>query len=177
MLPSGAVQSTTAEERMIGFDRLFSTALALLVSLVLGACAIHVDERSEQPKAATAASAASAAGNVFTPAPGALGPYSGSVRAGGFVFVSGKIGERGEGFEREVVTALDAVEAELERAGLGLRDVVAATVYLTDLDRYAELNALYGARFAEPYPARVCVEVSRLPGDAQVEIQVTARRP
>lgn len=146
--------------------------LTLTAALSLGSCAFVVD-KSQKPSPPPPP----AAGNVYHPAPGALGPYSGSVAAGGFVFVSGKIGERGQGFEHEVRTALDAVEAELERAGSSLRDVVAATVYLTDLERYAELNALYGARFTEPYPARVCIEVSRLPGDAQVEIQVTARRP
>ena len=70
---------------------------------------------------------------VYREAEGALGPYSGSVSTGGLCFVSGKIGERGGSFEREVETAIDAVEAELGRAGLGLGDVVAATVEETVL--------------------------------------------
>ena len=108
---------------------------------------------------------------------GALGPYSGAVLADDFIFASGKIGQRGDSFEVEVNTAIDAVEAELARAGATLADVVQATVFLTDLDRYGEFNELYGRRMGPPYPARACIQVSRLPGDARVEIQVIARRP
>lgn len=108
---------------------------------------------------------------------GALGPYSGAVLADDFIFVAGKIGQRGGSFEVEVNTAIDAVEAELARAGATLANVVQATVFLTDLDRYGEFNALYGDRMGPPYPARACIQVSRLPGDARVEILVIARRP
>lgn len=114
---------------------------------------------------------------VHRKAPGALGPYSGSVENGGLIFAAGKIGERGGTFEHEVNTAIDAVEQELTRAGAGLDDVLQATVYLTDLDNYAAFNEIYGRRMGDPYPARACVEVGRLPGDARVEIQVIARRP
>lgn len=107
---------------------------------------------------------------------GALGPYSASVAAGGFVFVSGKIGERGGTFEHEVETAIDSVEAELDDNGLGLGDVVEARVFLTDIERYAEFNAIYARRFPAPYPARACVAVAALPGGARVEVQVVARR-
>lgn len=107
---------------------------------------------------------------------GNLGPYSPAVESDGFVFVSGKIGERGESFAHEVETAIDAVERELDGLGLTLEDVVAATVYLTDIERYAELNEIYARRFGAPYPARACVAVQALPAGAQVEIQVTAKR-
>lgn len=110
------------------------------------------------------------------PAEGALGPYSAAVVAGDLCFVSGKIGERGGTFAHEVETTIDAVEAELVREGLGLGDVVAATVYLTDMGRYGEFNEIYGERFPAPYPARACVAVAALPGAARVEIMVTARR-
>lgn len=115
--------------------------------------------------------------SIHRQAPGALGPYSGSVTSGAFIFASGKIGERTGTFEHEVDTALDAVEAELERAGATLADVVQATVYLTNLDDYAIFNEIYAKRLGKPYPARACVEVARLPGEARVEIQVIARRP
>ena len=108
-------------------------------------------------------------------AEGALGPYSGSVQSGGFCFASGKIGERGGTFEREVNTCIDAVVAELARSGLDLSDVVESTVYLTDIGRYDELNRIYAERFPSPYPARACVQVAALPGRARVEIKVTAR--
>ncbi|MFG0304676.1 MAG: RidA family protein [Phycisphaerales bacterium JB040] len=108
------------------------------------------------------------------PAVGALGPYSGSVAVDDLVYVSGKIGERGGAFEREAATAIDAVEAELARHGLTLADAVSVTVYLTDMARYAEFNGVYAARFPEPYPARAVVGVAALPGEARVEISVTA---
>jgi 2-iminobutanoate/2-iminopropanoate deaminase len=99
------------------------------------------------------------------------------VASGELIFVSGQIGQRGGSFEEEVQTTLDNVEARLAEAGASFDDVVQATVYLTDMDNYAEFNTLYGARLGDPYPARACIEVSRLPGDARVEVQVIARRP
>jgi len=130
--------------------------------------------------ALTAALALSACGSSrgthYVDAEGALGPYSASVLSGDFCFVSGKIGKRGDSFEVEVETSIDAVERELGRNGLTLADVVASTVYLTDIAFYGELNAIYAKRFSAPYPARACIAVRALPGEARVEIQVTARR-
>ncbi|MFT4537911.1 MAG: 2-iminobutanoate/2-iminopropanoate deaminase [Planctomycetota bacterium] len=108
---------------------------------------------------------------------GAIGPYSGSVALNGICFAAGKIGVRGEGFEREVETAIDAVEAELARSGMDLSDVISATVYLTDMQRYAEFNEIYARRLPAPYPARTCVAVRELPAGAAVEIQVVASAP
>jgi len=110
------------------------------------------------------------------PAQGAMGPYSAAVTAGELVFLSGKIGERGGSFEREVETAIDALEAELQRLDLGLGNVTAVTVYLTDMSTYAEMNAVYGRRFPEPWPARTTVAVTGLPGGARIELSATARR-
>ena len=110
------------------------------------------------------------------PAVGALGPYSGAVLSGDFVFVSGKIGERGGEFDHEVQTAIDAVEEELRRAGLAPADLVSVTVYVTDMASYGQFNEIYAARVPEPYPARAVVAVSALPGGARVEIQAIARR-
>ncbi len=135
------------------------TLLIVAGSLILGGCS------------------GSRSGTTHLKAEGALGPYSAAVLTDDFIFVSGKIGLRGDTFEVEVNTCLDGVEAELARAGATLADVVQATVYLTDLDRYAELNELYSRRMGPPYPARACIQVSRLPGDARVEIQVIARWP
>ena len=105
-----------------------------------------------------------------------MGPYSAAVTAGDLVFLSGKIGERGGSFEREVETTIDALEAELKRLGLGLGDVTAVTVYLTDMSTFAEMNGVYGRRFPEPWPARTTVAVSALPGGARVELSATARQ-
>ena len=137
------------------FAHLLST---FTLALVLGACSA----KTSQP-------------SVYRPAVGALGPYSGSVVSGDLVFVSGKIGTRGGSFAQEVQTALDAVERELARSGAALSDVISVTVYLTNLDQYGEFNDIYAQRFDRPYPARACVEVSRLPGGARVEIQVIAQ--
>ncbi len=112
---------------------------------------------------------------TYHKAEGAIGPYSSAVQVGGLVMLSGKIGTRGEGFEHEVTTCIDRIEGDLGTLGLELSDVVEARVYLTDMNRYADFNAIYGARFTEPYPARTCVAVAALPAGAQVEIQVAAR--
>ena len=128
-----------------------------MLASVLGACSAKTSQLSE-----------------YRPAVGALGPYSGSVVAGDLVFVSGKIGYRGGSFTQEVDSAIKAVEQELARSGAALSDVISVTVYLTNLDQYGEFNDIYAQRFDRQYPARACVEVSRLPGGARVEIQVIA---
>ena len=110
-------------------------------------------------------------------APGALGPYSGAVLTEDLIFISGKIGERGGEFDREVETAIDAVEQELTAAGATLADVVSVTVFFTSLDDYARFNEIYARRFAAPYPSRGVAAVASLPGGARVEIQAIAARP
>ena len=107
-------------------------------------------------------------------AEGALGPYSAAVTAGDLVFVSGKIGKGGASVGQDVAAAIDAVEKELARVGLGLADVVSVNVFTTDLAAYAELNEAYAQRFPKPYPARTTVGVSALPAGARVEIQAVA---
>jgi 2-iminobutanoate/2-iminopropanoate deaminase len=137
------------------------------VGAILAACASY--------DSAEAHGARFKRGVEHLPAQGAMGPYSAAVTAGDLAFLSGKIGERGGSFEREVETAIDALEAELRRLDLGLADVTAVTVYLTDMSTYAEMNAIYGQRFPEPWPARTTVAVSGLPGGARIELSATAR--
>ena len=113
------------------------------------------------------------------PAKGALGPYSSGVASGGEVWLSGKIGAaetRSGPFAAEVSSALDAVEADLQRELLGWDDVLSVTIHLTDMNLYGTLNDIYSARIKAPYPARTCVGVTALPGGARVEITVVARR-
>lgn len=70
---------------------------------------------------------------------------------------------------------LDNIAAVVSEAGGdGLDDAVKLTVYVTDLDDYERVNEAYGARFDEVPPARVCVEVARLPGDVRVEMDAIA---
>ncbi len=108
-------------------------------------------------------------------AEGALGPYSASVSARGMVFVAGQIAPATD-FANEAEGALRKVEAQLRRHGLGLGDVVTATVFLTDMDLYGPFNEVYGRVMPAPYPARACVAVAALPGGARVEVQVIASR-
>lgn len=109
-------------------------------------------------------------------AAGALGPYSAAAAAGDLVFLAGKISPQRDSFEAEVHGAIDAVDIDLNRLGLGLDDVISVTVYLTDMSDYAALNAIYAQRFPKPYPARTCIAVAALPAGARVELQAVARR-
>lgn len=106
----------------------------------------------------------------------AVGPYSAAVVAEGrFVYLSGKIGTPGGAFADEMNGALDAVSADLTRAGATLADVVSVNVFLTDMALFDEMNRLYAARFPTPYPARTTVAVTALPKGARVELQAVAR--
>ena len=70
---------------------------------------------------------------------------------------------------------MNNVHAVLAAAGADMNDVVKTTVYLTDLNDFAIVNAIYGEYFEKPYPARSCVQVAALPKNAKIEIEVTAR--
>jgi 2-iminobutanoate/2-iminopropanoate deaminase len=115
---------------------------------------------------------------VSTPdAPGAVGPYAQGVRAGDLLFVSGQVALDpatgalvAGGVEEQTRRVMRNLEAILEAGGSGLDRVVKATVYLTDLGEFEAMNRVYGSFFPAEKPARVCVEVSRLPRNASVEI-------
>ncbi|WP_423747395.1 Rid family detoxifying hydrolase (plasmid) [Haladaptatus sp. SPP-AMP-3] len=109
-------------------------------------------------------------------------PYSQGVHAGDTLYVSGYgpvDPETGDDIEGDIRTqtdrVLDNIAAVVDEAGGdGLDDVVKVTVYLTDLDDYDAVNDAYGARVTGTPPARVCVEVARLPGDVRVEMDAIA---
>ena len=114
-------------------------------------------------------------------APAAIGPYSQAIQMGNLVFASGQIpinpltGNIVEGGIREQAhQALANVKAILEAAGLSLSNVVKTTVFLADINDFAEVNAIYGTYFTEPYPARSAVSVKALPKGALIEIEVIA---
>ncbi len=114
-------------------------------------------------------------------APGAIGPYSQAVSAGGFIFASGQIptdpqtGKFVEGGIREQTEqVLRNLSAVLEAAGTSLDRVVKTTVFLADMEDFAAMNEVYGRFFTENPPARATVEAARLPRDARVEIEVIA---
>lgn len=114
-------------------------------------------------------------------APAAIGPYSQAIRVGNLVYTSGQIpidpatGAFVEGGIREQTRqSLTNVRAILSEAGLAMSDVVKTTVFMADMNDFAEMNAVYAEFFAEPYPARSAVAVKTLPKGALVEIEVVA---
>ncbi len=110
-------------------------------------------------------------------APKPVGPYSHAVKAGNFLFVSGQIPIMGdsipESFEERVKAVIENVRAILNSAGLEIENVVKVTVYLKDLSRFSEFNKIY-ERYFKHKPARAVVEVSRLPKDCDIEMEVIA---
>jgi len=116
-------------------------------------------------------------------APPAVGPYSQGIEAGGIVFVSGQIPldpSTGRLVDGEISVQTNRVMenlcAVLRAAGLDLPNIAKATIFLTDLGDFAAVNAAYAKYFPKDPPARACVEVSRLPLDARVEIECVAVR-
>lgn len=118
-----------------------------------------------------------------TNAPGAIGPYSQAVEAGGFIYVSGQIpidpatGEfSGSDIVSQTRQVLTNVKAILEEAGYSMADVVKASVFLNDISDFADMNKVYDRFFEEPYPARAALAVKNLPKNALVEIEVIAHK-
>ncbi len=114
-------------------------------------------------------------------APKAIGPYSPALRAGQLLFLSGQIpldAESGTIVGNDISTQTEQVfrniAALLDAAGAGFSHVARTTVFLTDLNDFAAMNAVYARHFGDPAPARSTVQVSRLPRDARVEIDVIA---
>jgi 2-iminobutanoate/2-iminopropanoate deaminase len=115
-------------------------------------------------------------------APAAIGPYSQGVLADGWLFTAGQIaldprsGEIvGRTAAEQARRALENARAVVAAAGLSLADVVKVTVFLRDLGEFGAVNEVYRGFFAEAPPARSLVEVSRLPKDALVEVEMIAR--
>ena len=116
-----------------------------------------------------------------TKAPSAIGPYSQAIQVGNLVFTSGQIpidpatGVFVEGGVKEQTRqSLLNVKAILEEAGLTMGDVMKTTVFMADMNDFADMNAVYAEFFIEPYPARSAVAVKTLPKGALVEIEVVA---
>jgi 2-iminobutanoate/2-iminopropanoate deaminase len=114
-------------------------------------------------------------------APKAIGPYSQAIKANGLVFASGQIPLDPEtmqivegGIREQTERVLTNLSAVLRAAGTSLDKVVKTTVFLADLSDFTEMNETYGRFFGEAAPARSTVEVSRLPRDVKIEIDVIA---
>lgn len=114
-------------------------------------------------------------------APSAIGPYSQAIQVGNLVYTSGQIpidpatGVFVEGgIKEQTRQSLLNVKAILEEAGLTMGDVVKTTVFMADMNDFADMNSVYAEFFSEPYPARSAVAVKTLPKGALVEIEVVA---
>ena len=114
-------------------------------------------------------------------APGSIGPYSQGIRDGDTIYVSGQgpvdpeTGDIvGDDAGEQTARTMENIGAVLEAAGSSLDNVVKATVFVRDMDNYAAVNEVYAEYLSEPYPARSAVEVSNLPIDIMVEIEVIA---
>lgn len=116
-------------------------------------------------------------------APAPVGPYSQAVAAGDFVFLSGQIpldpisGQLVVGsIEEQAERVMANHAAVLAEAGLRFADVVKTTIFLVDMNDFARVNAVYAKFFQGSPPARSTVQVSRLPKDVAVEIEMVAYR-
>ena len=114
-------------------------------------------------------------------APKAIGPYSQAVKAGNMLFVSGQVPFVPETMEivegdvkAQTAQSLKNVQAILAEAGFDFSHVVKSTVFIKDMNEFAQINEVYAEFFGENKPARACVEVARLPKDVKVEIEVIA---
>ena len=113
-------------------------------------------------------------------APAAIGPYSQARVVGNLIFASGQIpiipatGAIAEGLEAQAEQVFTNIAALLEAAGSDMGHVVKTTVFIKDMNDFGAINAIYARHFREPFPARSCVEVARLPKDVLLECEVIA---
>ncbi len=113
-------------------------------------------------------------------APGAIGPYSQAVAAGGLLFVSGQIplqpatGSMPEDVREQTAQSLENIKSIVQEAGGSMDDIVKTTIFLKDLNDFTAVNEVYSTFFAGDYPARSTVQIARLPKDAAVEIEAIA---
>ena len=110
-------------------------------------------------------------------APAAIGPYSQGIVCQNLLFTSGQIpiipetGELAEGLEAQAHQVFKNIKNLIEAAGSSIDEVVKTTVFIKDMNDFAKINEIYAQYFKEPYPARSCVEVARLPKDVSLEVE------
>ncbi|MBR0200266.1 MAG: RidA family protein [Oscillospiraceae bacterium] len=113
-------------------------------------------------------------------APAAIGPYSQAQIVGNLVYTSGQIpiipetGALAEGLEAQAHQVFKNLGELLKAAGSDLSKTVKTTVFIKNMDDFGAINAIYAQYFTEPFPARSCVEVARLPKDVLLECEVIA---
>lgn len=110
-------------------------------------------------------------------APAAIGPYSQAIKLGDLLFTSGQIpidpatGNIPEGVEAQAEQALTNIKNLIEASGASISDTVKTTVFIKNMEDFSKINEIYAKYFSEPFPARSCVEVARLPKDVLLEIE------
>ncbi len=116
-------------------------------------------------------------------APMPIGPYSQAVKKGDIIYLSGQIGINpqtnqliSDDIEEQTNQAMQNISAILSEIGLSLNNITSATIYLTNIDTFEEVNRIYSSYFDDYYPARTTLEVSRLPKGAKIEISVIAHK-
>ena len=114
-------------------------------------------------------------------APQAIGPYSQAIKASGFVFVSGQVAiDPATGnlvlddIKTETTLVMENIKAILTAAGIDFSHIVKTTIFLKDMQSFAQVNEVYGSYFTAEFPARETVAVAGLPKNVNVEISVTA---
>ena len=114
-------------------------------------------------------------------APAAIGPYSQEIEVNGMIYTSGMIpidpstGELVTGsVEAQAEQAISNLEALLAASGSSIEKVVKTVVFISNMDDFGKINEVYAKHFKEPYPARSCVQVARLPKDVAIEIEAVA---
>jgi 2-iminobutanoate/2-iminopropanoate deaminase len=116
-------------------------------------------------------------------APAPIGPYNQALLAGDMLFVSGQIcidpasgALKNEDIKTETDQVMKNLQAILAEAGMNFSQVVKTTIFITDMNRFAEVNEVYGRYFDNTFPARETVQVSALPKFVNVEISMIAMR-
>ena len=115
-------------------------------------------------------------------APAAIGPYSQAIEVNGMVYTSGVIpvdpatGNIPEGSAAQAEQAFSNLSNLIAAAGSSMDKVVKTTVFIKEMNDFGAINEVYAKYFPEPYPARSCVEVARLPKDVMLEVEAIALR-
>ena len=116
-------------------------------------------------------------------APSAIGPYSQAVWSGDMLLMSGQIAlnpETGvmenESLASETHRVMKNIAGILEAAGMDYSHILKASIFIKDMNEFAQINEIYASFLQEPYPARETVEVARLPKDARIEISIIAKK-
>ena len=115
-------------------------------------------------------------------APAAIGPYSQAIEVNGMVYTSGIIpvdpatGEIPEGAAAQADRVFKSMTAILESAGTSMKNVVKTTVFIKNMEDFAAINEVYAKYFPEPFPARSCIEVARIPKDVLLEAEAIATK-